>query len=107
MGLQADQALCREATNLFWLGDPKDHPDPDLAAVRESMGLPVDKAILHPGHPAALAFQRLFAGTPFVLAPKRANQRSSVLNGGVPVFLQFQEMFGETFVAARANERPS
>ena len=68
MGLQADRGLCREATNLFWLGDPKDHPD--LAVVRESMGLPVDKAILHPGHLVVLAFEKLFPGTPFVLAPE-------------------------------------
>ena len=97
--------MCSEATNLFWLGDPKD--DPDLAAVRESIGLPVDKAILHKEHPVVLAFERLLPGKSFLLAPYRASDKSSVLTGADPVFLQYQEMFCESFVASRANERPN
>ena len=97
--------MCSEATNLFWLGDPKDHPD--LAAVRESMGLPVDKAILHKGHPVVLAFERLFPGTSFLLAPDRASQRSPFLTGADPVFQKYQEMFGASFIASRANETPN
>jgi hypothetical protein len=44
LGLQTNRVICCNATNLFWLGDPKEHPD--LAAVLSSMGLPTDKAIL-------------------------------------------------------------
>ncbi len=37
LGLQYNRALVRKAINLFFTGDPKEHPD--LAAVHKAMGL--------------------------------------------------------------------
>ena len=75
--------MCSEATNLFWLGDPKDNPE--LASVLKSMGFPVIKPILHAEHPVVLAFKAQFPRNPFVFTPRKASQKSSILVGADPV----------------------
>ena len=73
----------------------------------KSMGLPDDKPILNAEHQVVRAFNKEFPGSPFVLAPRKATQKSSILIGEDPVFQQFQEVLGVSFPASRANERPS
>ncbi len=48
LGLQFNRALVRKAINLFFTGDPKEHPD--LAAVHKEMGLSGENKILGESH---------------------------------------------------------
>ena len=105
LSTQRNRLLCRDTTNLFWLGNPSEHPE--LAAVLKAMGLTTDKPVLHAEHPVLLAFNKEAPGNAFVLAPRKTTQKSSVLCGEDPVFGQFLRLFGVSFVASRANERPS
>ena len=94
---QQNRKLVREATNLFWLGQPSEHKD--LAAVLESLGLPADKPVLHEAHPVVAAFRAAFPGSPFVLAPAKTKERCSLFAGDVPIFKQFLAMHGMSSVA--------
>ena len=69
--------------------------------------VPVDKQIPHAEHPVVFAFKAEFPGNPFVLAPRKASQKSSIVVGEAPVFQQLQEIFSVSFVASRANDRPT
>ena len=105
LSTQRNRLICRDTTNLFWLGNPSEHPE--LAAVLKAMGLTTDKPVLHAEHPVLLAFNKEAPGNAFVLAPRKTTQKSSVLYGQDPVFQQFLGMLGVSIVASRAKERPS
>ena len=94
---QQNRKLVREATNLFWLGQPSEHKD--LAALLESLGLPADKPVLNKGHPVVAAFEAKFPGRPFVLAPAKTSEKCSLKAAKDPIFEQFLAMHGKSFVA--------
>ncbi len=71
------------------------------------IGRITDVPILHAEHPVLLAFNKEAPGNAFVLAPRKTTQKNSVLYGEDPGFRHFQELFCVSFVASRANERPS
>ncbi len=73
-----------------------------------SLGLPTDKPILCDDHPVVLAFRRENPDPecPFIVAPDKAKERSSLLDGKDAVFGQFRHMLGGSSVALRASERP-
>ena len=65
----------------------------------ESLGLPVDKPVLHQAHLVVVAFKAKFPGMPFVLAPAKTKQKCSLLVGKDPIFEQLLTMHGKSFVA--------
>ncbi len=105
LSTQQNRLICRDTTNMFWLGKPSEHQE--LAPVLRAMGLTTDKPILHAVHPVLLAFNKKAPGNAFVLAPRKTTQKSSVLYSEDPVFQQFLGLFGVSSAASRANERPS
>lgn len=95
--MQFNRKLVREAINLFFTGDPKEHPD--LEAVLKDMGLPGTEKILSENHPLVVAASEENPGKPFVLCPVDKDQVSSVLHGKADVFANFRHMLGEVFLA--------
>jgi hypothetical protein len=93
LGLQFNRALVRNAINLFFTGDPKEHPD--LAAVHKEIGLSGENNILGKSHPLVVAAAACSPGAEFILAPLKRGERNSVLNGKNPIFVQFRHMLGE------------
>ena len=65
----------------------------------ESLGLPVDKPVLHEAHPVVVAFRAAFPGLPFVLAPAKTSVKCSLKAAKDPIFEQFLAMHGKSFVA--------
>ncbi len=72
MGLQFNRALVRKAINLFFTGDPKEHPD--LAAVHKEMGLSGENKILGESHPLVVAAAARSPGAEFILVPQSHTQ---------------------------------
>ncbi len=93
LGLQFNRALVRKAINLFFTGDPKEHPD--LAAVHKEMGLSGENKILGESHPLVVAAAARFPGAEFILAPLKKGESSSVLYGKDSIFVQFRHMLGD------------
>ena len=100
MGLKYNRKLVRDAINQFFSGDPTQHPD--LAAVHKEMGLSGTRKILHDSHPLVVAAANAAAaagqpGRPFILAPERTSNPSSLHVGKDPCFEQFRGFLGEAF----------
>ena len=81
---------------MFFTGDPKEHPD--LAAVHQELGLGGEEKILHDRHPLVVAAAAANPGAPFVLAPMKTQNPSSVLHAEGEVFEQFRFLLGEVFI---------
>lgn len=95
LGLQFNRTQLRAAINMFFTGDPKEHPD--LAAVHKAMGLSGTDKILDDAHPLVDAARAEDPSNPFVLAPTKGSGPSSVQKGTAQVFVQFRGMLGEAF----------
>ena len=93
LGLQFNRVLVRKAINLFFTGDPKEHPD--LAAVHKEMGLSGENKILGESHPLVVAAAARFPGAEFILAPLKKGESSSVIHGKDSILVQFQHMLGD------------
>jgi len=93
LGLQYNRALVRKAINLFFTGDPKEHPD--LAAVHKAMGLSGENEILGDSHPLVVAAAARSPGAKFILAPLKKGERSSVIHEMDSIFVQFRHLLGD------------
>ena len=81
---------------MLFTGDPKEHPD--LAAVLQEMGLSAEEKILHDRHPLVVAAAAANPGAPFVLAPMKTQNPSSVLHAEGDVFDKFRYLLGEVLI---------
>ena len=93
LGLQYNRALVRKAINLFFTGDPKEHPD--LAAVHKAMGLSGENEILGDSHPLVVAAAARSPGAEFILDPLKKGECSSVIHEMDSIFVQFPHMLGD------------
>ncbi len=93
LGLQCNRVLVRKAINMFFTGDPKEHPD--LAAVHKAIGLSGENKILGDSHPLVIAAAARSPGAKFILAPLKKGEHSSVIHGMDPIFVQFRHMLGD------------
>ena len=93
LGLQYNRALVRKVINLFFTGDPKEHPD--LAAVHKEMGLSGENKILGESHPVVVAAAARSPGGEFILVPLKKGETSSVLHGKDSIFVQFRHILGD------------